>query len=131
MIRYLDTSAALKLVLQEKESSSLLDWIETVGEQGDRMISSWLMYAEMRCALQRQSHLDALEVDRVMSVVELFDILRQDFMQAPISGMGLRAADAIHLAAALRIGADAIITYDEELIARAQTIGLEVNSPGQ
>ena len=41
----------------------------------------------------------------------------------------LRSNDAIHLATALRIGADEIVTYDDELARAAATAGIRVVAP--
>ena len=50
-------------------------------------------------------------------------------MAAATSEWGLRSADAIHLATALRIEADHVVTYDAELQAAAARTGLSVLAP--
>jgi hypothetical protein len=42
----------------------------------------------------------------------------------------VRTLDAVHLASALRIEADALVACDRRLIAAAATRGLDVTSPG-
>ncbi|MFT4307153.1 MAG: PIN domain-containing protein [Microbacterium sp.] len=42
----------------------------------------------------------------------------------------MRSNDAIHLAVALRIGADEIVTYDRELAGAAAAAGIPVIAPG-
>ena len=44
----------------------------------------------------------------------------------------LRALDALHIATALRLGADleGIVTYDERMDAAAQAIGIATIAPG-
>jgi len=41
----------------------------------------------------------------------------------------LRSNDAIHLAVALRVGADAMLSYDDELANAAAATGLSVQQP--
>ena len=41
----------------------------------------------------------------------------------------LQSNDAIHLAVAIRLGADEIITYDAELTEAARTAGLSIYAP--
>ncbi len=41
----------------------------------------------------------------------------------------LRPLDAIHLASALEIGADSILTYDDRLAESAAAVGLSVLTP--
>jgi predicted nucleic acid-binding protein len=42
----------------------------------------------------------------------------------------LRSADAIHLAAAIRVQADVLVAFDAELLAAAVNSGLNVATPG-
>lgn len=43
---------------------------------------------------------------------------------------GLRSADAIHLATAIRLQSDFLVAYDAGLLASAVDAGLNVASPG-
>jgi predicted nucleic acid-binding protein len=44
---------------------------------------------------------------------------------------GLRSADAIHLATAIRVQSDVLVAYDAELLAAAVVAGLNVAHPGR
>jgi hypothetical protein len=68
-------------------------------------------------------------VGTVLDSVSLFDLSRGDLLAAGTHAP-LRSDDAIHLAVALRVGADGIVTYDGELAERATAAGLPVLSPG-
>ena len=46
-----------------------------------------------------------------------------------LPGRQLRTWDALHLATALRVGADAVVAYDARLLAAARTLGMSVQSP--
>ena len=125
---YLDTSAAMKLVIEEAESDALVDELAFDGDR--RLVSSWLLHAEMHCAAGRHPRdVDLDAVRSVLDTVSLVDLTRGDLLAAGTHAP-LRSNDAIHLAVALRIGSDEIVTYDAELAARAQSAGLAVRSPG-
>lgn len=125
---YLDTSAAMKLVIEEAESDALVDELAFDGDR--RLVSSWLLHAEMHCAAGRHPRdVDLDAVRAVLDTVSLVDLTRGDLLAAGTHAP-LRSNDAIHLAVALRIGSDEIVTYDAELAARAQSAGLAVRSPG-
>ena len=126
-ISYLDTSAAMKLVLEERQSEALT--AELVGRGGRRLISSWLLHTEMLCAAGRHpKDVDLEAVRTVLDSVSLIDLTRGDLLAAGTHAP-LRSNDAIHLAVAFRVGADEIVTYDGELIERATAAGLSVLSP--
>lgn len=126
-VTYLDTSAAFKLVIAEPESSALGRLFAQ--DQERRVVASWLLHTEMHCAAGRHSgDVDIELVDSVLRAVRLVDVSRQDLVAA--GGIApLRSGDAIHLATAVRIGADEIITYDAELAEAAARVGISVLSP--
>ena len=127
-ISYLDTSAALKLVLDEPQSEALT--AELAGQDDRRLVSSWLLHTEMHCATGRHPEdVDLEAVRAVLDSVSLIDLTRGDLLAAGTHAP-LRSNDAIHLAVALRVGADEIVTYDGELAERAAAAGLPVLSPG-
>lgn len=126
-ISYLDTSAAMKLVLDEPQSEALT--AELTGREDRRLVSSWLLHTEMHCAAGRHPQdVDLEAVGTVLDSVSLIDLTRGDLLAAGTHAP-LRSNDAIHLAVALRVGADEIVTYDGELAERASAAGLPVLSP--
>jgi uncharacterized protein len=127
-IAYLDTSAAIKLVLEEPESEALV--AELAGSDDRRLVSSWLLHTEMHCAAGRHPQdIELQAVQAVLDAVSLIDLTRGDLLAAGTQ-TPLRSNDAIHLAVALRVGADEIVTYDGELAEQAAAAGLSVISPG-
>lgn len=127
-ISYLDTSAAMKLVLDEPQSDALT--ADLAGSDDRRLVSSLLLHTEMHCAAGRHPQDVDLEAVRTMlDAVSLIDLTRGDLLAAGTHAP-LRSNDAIHLAVALRVGADEIVTYDRELIEQATAAGLPVLSPG-
>jgi predicted nucleic acid-binding protein len=126
-ISYLDTSAAMKLVLDEPQSEALT--AELVGRDDRRLVSSWLLHTEMHCAAGRHPQdVDLETVGTVLNSVSLIDLTRGDLLAAGTHAP-LRSNDAIHLAVALRVGAVEIVTYDAELTEQATAAGLTVLSP--
>ena len=125
-LSYLDTSAAMKLVITEPQTNALVKSLST----GRRLVASWLLHTEMHCAAGR--HPDDVDIDgvqRVLNTVNLADLTRGDMIGAGTHAP-LRSNDAIHLAVAIRLGADEMVTYDDELSEAAKTAGLTVFAPG-
>lgn len=129
MICYLDTSAALKLVIQEAESASLATSLNRHASAGDDLISSMLLFTEMHCAADRRVGIPIDSVNTMLDSVDLVDLDRVDLFRAATSQWRLRSADAIHLAVALRLQSDVLIGYDTQMLAAAQRAGLTVDSP--
>lgn len=126
---YLDTSAAMKLVVGEEESPSLAAVLDSL-DPADQLVSSWLLHTELYCSSHRQR--ERVTVDAVTDALEgvtLIDLLRIDLVNAPHQAAGLRSQDALHLAVAVRTGADTIITYDQEQAAVASSLGMRVLQP--
>ena len=121
-IYYLDTSAALKLLIEEDESEPLAQWLnQTVSHSPDSagdiaLCSSFLLSTELHCAARRRRELDE-------------DVSREHLLNAAGDSAGLRSADAIHLTVALDIRSDALLTYDREMRIAARRRGLGVVAP--
>ncbi|MFJ6280070.1 PIN domain-containing protein [Arthrobacter subterraneus] len=131
MIVYVDTSAALKLLIDETESAPLADELTAAAARGDRLISSMLLYTELHCAARRRARLAPELVNSVVNSISLVDVTRADLLYAAALAGGLRSADAIHLAAAIRLQADMLVAYDGELLTAAASAGLRTLAPGQ
>ncbi|ODT11554.1 MAG: pilus assembly protein [Microbacterium sp. SCN 70-18] len=123
---YLDTSAAMKLLIDEPESEALS--LTLVGS-GRRLAASWLLHTELhRAAGRNPSDIPLDSIALLLDTVTLVDITRGDLLSAGTHAP-LRSNDAIHLATALRIGADEVVTYDAELSTAATAAGLSVIAP--
>ncbi len=124
-VAYLDTSAAMKLLVAEPESDTLAEALSTER----RLVASWLLHTELHCAAGR--HPNVIDVDNVrivLDAVALVDLTRGDMIAAGTHAP-LRSNDAVHFAIAIRIAVDEFVTYDMELAAAAQTAGLKVLTP--
>jgi predicted nucleic acid-binding protein len=131
VIVYVDTSAAMKLLVEEKESAMLADHLQRRSEDGDTLVASLLLHTELHCAANRRpEHIEHEPVSEVLSAIALVDIESGDLTTAPLLPGRLRSADAIHLATALRLNARTMVVYDAELRAASRTAGIEALSPG-
>lgn len=131
MIAYLDTSAAMKLLVEEPESEPLLTYLhDSFAEGVGQLAAAWLLHTELHRAARRYPDLLPLSaVANVLEAVTLVDVTRGDLLTAGSLPGALRSHDAIHLAIALRIGVDAMIGYDDELQRAADAAGLAAVSP--
>jgi predicted nucleic acid-binding protein len=124
-VAYLDTSAAMKLVIDEAESAALAEALAA----DRRLVASWLLHTELHCAAGRHPEdLDLAAIQAVLDTVNLADLTRGDMIAAG-THVPLRSNDAIHLAVAIRLGADEMVTYDGELQEAARAAGLAVFAP--
>lgn len=70
-------------------------------------------------------------VTEVLHAVGLYEVPASVFREAGLlAGPGLRSLDALHLAAAVRIGVEHVVTYDERMAESARELGLGVLAPG-
>ncbi|HWG74857.1 MAG TPA: type II toxin-antitoxin system VapC family toxin [Acidimicrobiales bacterium] len=130
MIIYVDTSAAMKLLVEESESEALAEHLERCRRASDTLVASLLLHTELHCASNRRPEDIGYEsVAQVLSALALVDVESGDLMTAPLLPGRLRSADAIHLATALRVGARSLVVYDEDLRSAARSAGIEVLSP--
>ncbi len=123
---YLDASAITKLLISEGETAVLQDRVRSRS-----LVSSRIAVVEVLKAVARANPIaDAQPILARIAFVEV------DAELAVITGRtgepGLRALDAIHVASALRLGAEveAFVTYDDRQAHAARTAGLHVESPG-
>jgi predicted nucleic acid-binding protein len=124
---YFDTSAVAKLLLEERESEDVRRW---VGHADVEPVSSLLLETELRRVAWHQGVAQD-HVTAVLGHFELHEVPAWEWRAAGlIPGRVLRSLDALHVAAAIRIEADALISYDERMIEAATQLGLPVIRPG-
>lgn len=127
---YLDTSAFLKLFVQEPASQLVLELC--IANQGN-LVSSDLLLAETIGTLNSRD-LDVSHAKEALGTVHLMPI-RRDILNkaADLSRYGLRTLDGIHLATALSVKSHlkALVTYDRKLGKVALEMGLRVIEPGK
>jgi uncharacterized protein len=125
---YLDSSAIVKLVIREAESSELRAFLRS----SPRPVSSALAVVEVRRAVAPYGPASDSQARKVLATVDLVRI--GDDVLDSASSMGphaLRSLDAIHLATAALFEdtLTGIITYDNRMASAAQDRGFAVVRP--
>lgn len=123
---YIDSSALVKLVLDEPESEVLAQSIA----REHRLITSWLSSVEVVRAIRVGNPAFEAQAEQVLSTCTRLAVTHEVLRTAQqLAGPALRTIDAIHLATARRARARRVIAYDRRLIAAAEEAGVEVLSP--
>ncbi|MDQ2722197.1 MAG: PIN domain-containing protein [Actinomycetota bacterium] len=129
MIVYIETSAAAKLLVDERESAALAAHMDAVVSGAGRIFSSLLLETELRRLAVREA-LAQTAVSELLDRVELIEPDRSQYRDAGLlPGQHLRSLDALHVVAALRVAAGAMISYDQRQVAAAHAVGLRVFAP--
>jgi predicted nucleic acid-binding protein len=131
---YVDSSAVIKRVIAEAESEQLITVIDEHVRAGDLLVSSSLAWIEVARAL-RSRH--GVRLDRVADDVEAaLSGVAEHPLVAEAVGLArrvnpdvLRSLDAIHLASALLLDADLVLTYDVRLADACRENGLATAAP--
>jgi hypothetical protein len=127
---YLDSSAIVKLVAAEPESTALQGFLQG---RGGPWATSALARTEVVRAV-RPGGAEAVERARtVLAAIAEVIVTRNVLDRAALldPGTSLRTLDAIHLASAMRLGPDlvSVVTYDRRMAAAAEALGLVVDAP--
>lgn len=124
---YLDTSAAIKLLVRESESAAL---IHMINHERPALTSSLLLETGLRRAVQRIPALSQGLVTELLAKVSLFEVEPAQCTHAGLlPGANLSSLDALHLATAIDLQMDALLTYDVRMTAAAEEVGMPVLAP--
>lgn len=127
---YLDSSAIVKLIVLEQETSALLSFLAGHPERA----SSVLVRVEVLRALRRAG-VSASQRRRAVDVLARIALLHveDDILEsaAELESADLRSLDAIHIATALSIKEEltGVVTYDERFSSAAKRMGLSIFTP--
>lgn len=128
---YLDASALVKLIKREPESNALRKLLRR--HRIDGRVTSSLARVEVVRAVSGGGPAAVAHARRQLARLDHINLDRELLDDAAILAPGttLRSLDAIHLAAALSIGADlrAVVTYDQRMNDAAVALGLMVEAP--
>ncbi len=132
---YLDSSAVIKRVIAESGSAELVATLDICHNRGDLLVSSSLAWIEVTRGLRARVVGSAAEAtahaDAALSGVAEQPMSPQVVSLARrLNPAQLRSLDAIHLASAILLDADQVITYDDRLAAACVENGLVVSAPG-
>ena len=128
-MRYLDSSAIVKLILVEAETRVLSVYLSDGVPQASCAVATTEVVRAVgsygRDAIARaQASLRSIEM------IAIDDLLLN--VASELKPWKLRSLDALHLATALAIGdrLEAVVTYDRRMADAARTLGMAVESPG-
>lgn len=136
MITYVDTSTLLKLVIDEDGS----DRASTIWTSADTVASVALIVVEARAALAAakrgrrltaEQHADAREeLDALLADLHIVEATEELIAEAAeLAEADALGYDAVHLAAALLVGATVLSSADTDLCAAGDRRGLHIANP--
>ena len=126
---YLDTSAAVKLLFAERESTAMGRWWDAIGA---RVVSSDLLRTELLRVTRR---VDPEQMTQARALLDSLTLLKLSTTlcerAAMLDPVVLRSLDALHLAAALELGDDleGVVTYDRRLAGASRALGIRAVAP--
>lgn len=123
---YVDASAIVKLIVEERDSAVLARFI---GEF-DEVVTSRIGLVETRRAAARRGGAGTMvdAVAQALGVIELDEAIAAT--AGHLDPPTLRTLDSIHIASALALyHVDVFVTYDDRLASAARSVGLSVTSP--
>ncbi|RAX23714.1 MULTISPECIES: type II toxin-antitoxin system VapC family toxin [unclassified Actinomyces] len=123
---YLDSSVALRTILDAPERKRVQAWMQSPGMT---LVSSRLLRTEVIRVLRRENRplRDGLPL---LDRVGLIDITRQVHTVAESIERHVKTLDALHLATALVLGeTSAVATHDATMKTVAENLGLSVIDP--
>jgi hypothetical protein len=137
LITYVDTSTLIKLIVEEEGS----DRAELIWQSADSVTSVSLVVVEARAALAAAARGNRLSTDQLRvaqaELAAFVDNLHLVEVTAELIEMAaelaetesLRGYDAVHLAAALFVGAAVLTSADRALCEAAERQGMHVADP--
>jgi len=123
---YLDSSVALRAILDVPERGVIRSWLQAPGAT---FVSSRLLRTEIVRTLRRERYPVAMSA-QVLDRVGLFDISGETHAVAESIERHVEALDAIHLATALIFGEPVTVaTHDASMKSVAEHLGFLVIDP--
>lgn len=125
-VLYVDSSAALKRIFREAETGLVGSTLRSRVDAGALVAASTLTWVEVARSVRRARPADAeAQVDVAMSGIAELPLDETVLTRARrIGPPTLRSLDAIHLAAALVLGATEMLTFDVRLASAARSVGV-------
>jgi uncharacterized protein len=127
---YVDSSALVKLVIEEPESIALEAYLHRDAVLATSRIA--LVEVPRATALANPSEEVRKETARLLQaclLVAVSDRVLRD--AAAITSRDVRTLDAIHLATALYVEAEELIAYDRRLLTASEARGVTAVAPGR
>ncbi|MFK4082957.1 type II toxin-antitoxin system VapC family toxin [Kribbella sp. NPDC020789] len=132
---YVDSSALLKRVVAERESTALLNFLDHHYQRDDLLVTSALGWIEVSRSVLRAGGSPIAAGDLIDEAMSGID---EHFLSPEVVSVArrlqphnLRSLDAIHLASAVLLDADIVVTYDDRLADACRHNSLAVATPGR
>lgn len=128
-VLYLDSSALVKLAVEEPESGALREFVRSA-----QLVSCDLARVEVPRAVGRHNAAALPAARRVLDAITLIALRRPLLDRAgEVAPELTRSLDAIHLASAESLGSalGTIVTYDRRMMEAAAVLGLTTFAPGE
>lgn len=137
MITYIDTSVLIKVIIEESGSNAAAE----LWDASDVLTAARIGYVEARAALAAARRGDRLSTRQLKTAKAALDDLWSQFTVVEITAglvvaaaelaetERLRGYDAVHLAAAMEIGAEVVASADHDLLRAAARLGLHTADP--
>jgi predicted nucleic acid-binding protein len=137
MILYLDTSALVKLFVEEAHSERVQEAVQ----QSEAVATHWITYVETHAAFARLSREGVINSEQLEQLQQKFELNWENYLRLEtieshlyrathlVQDFGLRAYDAVHLAAAefvLKESGEIVtfVCFDKRLNNAAIALGL-------
>lgn len=124
MIAYLDASVAVSVMKDDEDGHVVRAFLDALDPDLNTLVAGRLLETEMRRTAHRLG-ISASVVDVTLTNIAIVEHERIDFRRAGrFDSANLGSLDALHLATALRVQADVMITRDRSLAAACVDQGL-------
>jgi len=141
---YIDTSVAVALLTQEPNSKIAEQLMNRLMGQGLRGVCSDWTCAEYRCAIaakHRAGYVDTVNLSALASALDMLrsvkfnaastlasDVVRAGELAVQVASLPLRAADALHIAIAARLGVTHFVSFDhaQAAVAAKVLVGVQI-----
>jgi predicted nucleic acid-binding protein len=126
MIIYVESSAAAPLIKEEQTSASMREALALLEEEGHLLVTSRLTETELR----RMGLREGIPQTNVSELLQHFDVVEPSAAQFHHAGvmhpLRLRTLDALHIAVAIGLDAQMMVTLDARVEEACQDAGLPV-----
>ncbi|AXH34432.1 PIN domain-containing protein [Humibacter sp. BT305] len=130
MVLYVDSSALVKLAVDEPETDDLQEWL---ARHQSVSLSSEIVQTELIRAVRRREPDRVVEARHVLMGVQSVTLTPNIVSRAAwIEPSTVRSLDALHVATAMEVAddIDAFVTYDIRMQECARAHGFDVVAPG-
>ena len=128
-IVYLDSSALIKLIFEERETAALAGFLEDWPVRTSSSVASVEVLRTAQLVADNMVTRNARELLATINLIQPDDVLLAAATRLEPSS--LRALDSIHLASALALGSElaGMVVYDRRLAEAARNAGITVWAP--